>query len=401
LIFLIAARRSGAGNASPMSEATTILPRDALFADGDNAPDIPVCDHYCGVALRMRKSLELQAEIGPVFDITFDCEDGAPIGGEAEHASMVAEMVLSPDNRFGRVGARAHPLDHPAFAGDIDTLVGRAGDRLAHLMIPKPRGLEDVRQAIAHIDEVSRRHGRRVTLPLHVLIETHGALRDVMAIAALPRVESLSFGLMDFVSAHRGAIPLAGMSAQGQFQHPLVVRAKLEIAAACHASAKVPSHSVVTEFKDVGAIQAAARRASREFGYLRMWSIHPAQVRPIVEALHPAWPRSTTRSRSSWRRWPPDGRRSATECTVRSSCTTAPATATSGRSSSAPDVPASRCRPKSRCSCSARTRRTSQPSEVAAAGAALPRVGRQPGWTRRVGRPRRSALAACCDDVVR
>ena len=34
-----------------------ILPRDALFDDGDAAPDIPACDHYCVVELRMRKSL--------------------------------------------------------------------------------------------------------------------------------------------------------------------------------------------------------------------------------------------------------------------------------------------------------------------------------------------------------
>jgi len=265
-----------------------ILPRDALLDDGDAAPDIPVCDHYCGVELRMRKSLELQAELGPVFDITLDCEDGAPIGAEAEHAAMVAEIALSAENCFGRVGARVHPVDHPSFAADVETLVGRAGDRLAYLMVPKPRHLADVELAIAHIEHVSRVHGRGARLPIHALVETHGALRDVQAIAALPRIESLSFGLMDFVSAHRGAIPQQGMNAKGQFEHQLVVRAKLEISAACHAAAKVPSHCVVTEFKDQAAIQAAATRAAREFGYTRMWSIHPAQVRPIVEAFAPS-----------------------------------------------------------------------------------------------------------------
>lgn len=264
-----------------------MLPRDALFDAGDVAPDIPVCDHYCGVESRMRKSLALQAELGPVFDVTLDCEDGAPIGGEAEHAAMVAEIALSADNRFGRVGARVHPLDHPAFANDVETLIGRAGDRLAYLMIPKPRHVGDVARAIEVIDVIARIHARRADLPVHALIETHGALRDVQAIAALPRIESLSFGLMDFVAAHRGAIPLAAMSAKGQFEHPLVVRAKLEIAAACHAAARVPSHSVVTEFNDSAALQVAARRAAREFGYLRMWSIHPAQVRPIIEAFAP------------------------------------------------------------------------------------------------------------------
>ena len=262
-------------------------PHLALFEDGVTAPDLPVCDHYCGVEPRMRKALALQAEMGPVFDITLDCEDGAPIGAEAEHAAMVAELALSAENRYGRVGARVHPYGHPAFAADVETLVGRAGDRLAFLMVPKPRHLADLQHAIAHIDQVARSHGRGVSLPVHALVETHGALRDVQALAALPRVQSLSFGLMDFVSAHRGAIPQAGMSARGQFEHPLVVRAKLEISAACHAEAKVPSHCVVTEFKDTAALFAAASRAAREFGYTRMWSIHPAQIRPIVEAFAP------------------------------------------------------------------------------------------------------------------
>ena len=263
-------------------------PRDALFDSADLAPPLPVCDHYCGVEARMRKSLALQASMGPVFDITLDCEDGAPIGGEAEHARMAAELAMSGENRFGRVGARVHPVDHPAFADDVAALVGRAGTRLAYLMLPKPRSLADVQRAIAEIDHQSRVHQLARPIPVHALIETHGALREVDAIAAHPRIESLSFGLMDFVSAHRGAIPAAGMSAEGQFTHPLVVRAKLEIAAACHGHAKVPSHCVVTEFNDERAIAAAATRASREFGYTRMWSIHPNQIEPIVEAFAPS-----------------------------------------------------------------------------------------------------------------
>ena len=262
-------------------------PRDALFDAGEAATTLPVCDHYCGVELRMRKSLALQAELGPVFDITLDCEDGAPVGGEAAHAHMAAELAMSADNRFGRVGARVHPVDHPHFADDVATLVGRAGGRLAYLMVPKPRSLGDVERACAEIDHQSRVHGLHRALPVHVLIETHGALREVEAIAAHPRVESLSFGLMDFVSAHRGAIPASGMSAEGQFTHPLVLRAKLAIAAACHGFAKTPSHCVVTEFNDTRAITAAATHASRELGYTRMWSIHPNQIRPIVDAFAP------------------------------------------------------------------------------------------------------------------
>jgi len=181
-----------------------------------------------------------------------------------------------------RVGVRVHPVDHASFAADVATIAGGAGDRLSHLMVPKVESLADVVLAAAALDAAGA-----LALPLHVLIESPLAVHNAFAIAAHPRVQSLSFGLMDFVSAHAGAIPADGMGAAGQFTHPLVVRAKLEIASAAHAYGKVPSHCVVTEFSDIGAMQAAAKRAANEFGYTRMWSIHPNQIRPILEAFAP------------------------------------------------------------------------------------------------------------------
>ena len=268
-------------------------PADVLFEEGDVVPEIPVCDHYCGVEARMRKSLELQARMGPVFDVTLDGEDGAPVGGEVAHAQLIAELVVSPLNAHGRVGARVVPFDHPAFAPMLEALLPAAGARLAYLMIPKPRHIADLNAAVEAVDAVLQRAGitRAQHLPIHALVETHGALRDVWAMAAHPRIESLSFGLMDFVSAHRGAIPQTAMGTKspgGQFDHPLVLRAKLEIAAACHAHGKVPSHCVVTEFKDKAALQDAAEKASRRLGYTRMWSIHPDQIEPIVDAFAPS-----------------------------------------------------------------------------------------------------------------
>jgi citrate lyase subunit beta/citryl-CoA lyase len=257
-------------------------PRLALFdASEAEAPELPVCDHYAGVEARMRKSLELQVELGPVFDVTLDGEDGAPIGGEVDHAYLIAALLASDGNRFGRVGVRVQTIDHPRFA-DVVQIVLQAAKPPAYLMLPKPRGLADVSRAAEAIDMLGG-----ASVPLHALIETHGALHEAHAIAAHPRIESLSFGLMDFVSAHRGAIPASAMGVKGQFEHPLVLRAKVEIAAACHAHNKTPSHCVVTEFKHAAALMDAAGKACRQFGYTRMWSIHPAQIRPIVDAFTP------------------------------------------------------------------------------------------------------------------
>jgi citrate lyase subunit beta / citryl-CoA lyase len=263
-------------------------PQDALFDPGEPAATaLPVCDHYAGVEVRMRKSLELQSELGPVFDVTLDAEDGAPVGGEMDHVELMVELINGPTNRYGRVGARVKPVDHPLFADLVDLIVKKAGARLPYLMIPKVRGVADVDRAAAAVDHACQRHGIDRVIPLHTLAETHGALRQIDAIAAHARVQSISFGLMDFVSAHRGAIPQSAMSVHGQFEHPLVVRAKLDIAAACHAHGKTPSHCVVTEFKDTQALAAAANKAIRILGYTRMWSIHPAQIQPIVDAFAP------------------------------------------------------------------------------------------------------------------
>ncbi len=273
-------------------------PRDVLLGAQAGSVQLPVCDHYSGVEARMRKSLQLQAEMTQefgtcVFDVTLDCEDGAPVGGEADHAALVTELALTTAaaTPHARIAVRVHAVDHPSFDADMAHIAGLAGRVLTHIMVPKVETVADVERAQAALLAAGA-----PDLPLHVLIESPAAVQRAFEIAAHPSVQSLSFGLMDFVSAHGGAIPADGMgtglgqnpSGLGQFTHPLVLRAKLEIASACHAHGKVPSHCVVTEFKNAEAIRIAAQKAARELGYTRMWSIHPDQIRPILEAMAPS-----------------------------------------------------------------------------------------------------------------
>ncbi|MDB5772461.1 MAG: citrate lyase subunit beta / citryl-CoA lyase [Burkholderiales bacterium] len=260
-------------------------PSEVLFQGKRQPVAIPVCDHYAGSEKLIRKSIALQQELGPVFDITLDCEDGASAGNEEAHARLVASIIGSDDNRFNRLGARVHDISSEWFEKDV-AIIAEQAQRLAYLVIPKPEGIADVKKALDIINRHAKKAGRK-DLPVHVLIETHGALADAHAIAALPQVECLSFGIMDFVSAHYGAVPGSAMRSPGQFTHPLVVRAKLEISAACHAHGKVPSHSVTTEIKDTAVVAGDAQRAASEFGYTRMWSIHPNQIKPILKSLAP------------------------------------------------------------------------------------------------------------------
>jgi citrate lyase subunit beta/citryl-CoA lyase len=246
-----------------------------------------VVDHYAGSEKLMRKALQLQNELGPIFDLTCDCEDGARAGAEREHAEMAAGVVMSGDNRYGRVAVRVHDVTHAHWRQDIDIIVSLAGARLPFITLPKPRGVADVCAQIAYLRDVEAQNGIEREIPVHVLIETLGALREVWEIAATPGVESLDFGLMDFVSDHHGAIPGSAMKSPGQFSHPLVVRAKCEIATAALGNGVVPTHNVITELNDLDVIRDGAHRARQELGFLRMWSIHPRQILPIVEAMRP------------------------------------------------------------------------------------------------------------------
>lgn len=262
-------------------------PSEVLFQGECKPAFLPACDHYAGSEKLMRKSLALQEQLGPVFDITFDCEDGAAAGNEAAHANLIGEFLNSDHNRYDRIGARVHDVESEFFEQDVEILCRAAARRLAYLVIPKVGGASQVSRALQVINRHAREQGRR-NLPVHVLIETHHALAEVRAIAALPQVECLSFGIMDFVSAHYGAIPAVAMRSPVQFTHPLIVRAKAEIAAACHAYGKVASHNVTTDIRDPGVVAGDAARARNEFGYTRMWSIHPSQIEPIVQAFSPS-----------------------------------------------------------------------------------------------------------------
>ena len=261
-------------------------PRDVLLGAQAGRSLLPVCDHYSGVEARMRKSLQMQAEIAQefgacVFDVTLDCEDGAPVGGEADHAALVLSLLQSVSPGC-RVGVRLHAVDHQAFEADVATLLGHPSVKPAFAMLPKVDTPAQLAQALEAVDAAGAH-----SVPIHVLLESPLAIHHSFDIAAHPRVESLSFGLMDFVSAHGGAIPSSGMGVDGQFTHPLVVRAKLALSSAAHAFGKTPSHCVVTEFRDTAALRAAALKARNEMGYTRMWSIHPDQIRTIVDVFAP------------------------------------------------------------------------------------------------------------------
>ena len=270
-----------------MSTTNLVHPNDALFSGEKSFPIIPSCEHFAGSEKLILKALAMQDSIGPVFDITCDCEDGAQAGQERDHADMIVRVLTSAENKHKMAGARIHDYTHPAWKQDIDILVAGAGQVLSYITIPKCTSHAQAKEMIAYIQKVATFNGITREIPVHILVETHGALKAVHDIATLPWLQVLDFGLMDFVSGHHGAIPASAMRSPGQFDHRLLARAKAELVAAALANGVVPAHNVTLDLKNVETTHSDASRARNEFGFLRMWSIYPTQIEAIVSAMKP------------------------------------------------------------------------------------------------------------------
>ena len=167
----------------------------------------------------------------------------------------------------------------PAFGQDVATIAGKAGRP------PDPHHgaqgrVPDVERAVRALDAADARQ-----LPLHVLIESPAAVHRAFRHAAHPRVQSLSFGLMDFVSAHGGAIPrLTACPRQGSsatrwwcapsWKSLRPPRPRQGALALWSRSSATPGH--------------AGRRSARARVWLHPHVEHPpAQIRPILEAFAP------------------------------------------------------------------------------------------------------------------
>lgn len=275
---------------------SAIHPNQALFGGEKPFPIIPSCEHFAGSEKLILKALSLQDSLGPIFDITCDCEDGAAAGQEREHAEMIVRVLNSEANKCRMAGARIHDYTHAAWRQDVDILVGGVGQLLAYITIPKCTTAAQAAEMIAYIQKVAASQGITRQIPIHILVETHGALHEVYEIAALPWLQVVDFGLMDFVSGHHGAIPASAMRSPGQFEHRLLARAKAQVVAAALAHGVVPAHNVTLDLKNTETTFSDASRARNEFGFLRMWSIYPTQIPAIVDAMKPNYDEVTIAS---------------------------------------------------------------------------------------------------------
>ena len=200
---------------------------------------------------------------------------------------MIVRVQNSDLNKLGMSGVRIHDYTNAHWKLDVDIIVPGAGNKIAYITIPKPTKASQVSEMIEYIQKTASKAGIKREIPIHVLVETHGALLEVEKIAALPWMQVLDFGLMDFISGHHGAIPASAMRSPGQFEHELLRQAKTTMVAAALAHGVIPAHNVTLDLKNPYQTYKDAHRARNSFGFLRMWSIYPTQVQAIIDAMAP------------------------------------------------------------------------------------------------------------------
>jgi citrate lyase subunit beta/citryl-CoA lyase len=204
-----------------------------------------------------------------------------------EHAEMIVRILNSDINKYKMAGVRIHDFTHTSWKNDVDIIIKGIGGIVSYITIPKSTDQSQVAEMVDYIKKQAASYGIKKNIPIHVLIETHGALKAVHDIASIDWVQVLDFGLMDFVSGHHGAIRASAMRSPGQFEHRLLARAKAEVVAAAIANGVIPSHNVTLDLKNAEVTNNDAKRARNEFGFLRMWSIYPTQIQAIVDAMKP------------------------------------------------------------------------------------------------------------------
>lgn len=250
------------------------------------------CEHIAGNERFIIKGFSLQEQFTTVtdtslVDLTLDLEDGAPVGQEETLRRLCVDLLNSDSNKADQAGVRIHPITSPHALRDLEVLITKAGSKIRYITVPKINSVRDVRWARGLIDFYCSEINLPKPIPLHLLIETHSAVNQLSSIAKLPLIETFDFGLMDFISQFDGAIAASAMRSPEQFSHPLISATKQHISRVAIEHQIVPSHNVTVDIRDSNSAYADARKARREYGFLRMWSIHPNQIQSIIQGMLP------------------------------------------------------------------------------------------------------------------
>jgi citrate lyase subunit beta/citryl-CoA lyase len=215
--------------------------------------------------------------------VTLDLEDGVAPGEKERARARVIEALVDLDWGEKVVTVRPNPLEHPGGLRDIVEVVGRAGDVLDALVIPKVRRPGDVYAVGKLLDGMAVGYERAEGVGMGVIIEEVEALGRIDAVlGAHDRVESVSLGFGDYAASQDLEVDTIGGTADypGDVWH----YARFRTVAAARAAGVAAYEGPYADYSDPEGLREACRR-SRALGFDGKGAIHPAQLSVINDTF--------------------------------------------------------------------------------------------------------------------
>jgi citrate lyase subunit beta / citryl-CoA lyase len=230
----------------------------------------------------------LEKAPGIPADMSFlDLEDSvAPLEKEAARSKVVdAIKSLGWDERV--LCVRVNAWDTRFTYGDVIEVVGRAGERLDEVMLPKTQSAAEVVALDLLLSQVEANAG----LPLgHVGIEaqietTRGLINVEEICAASPRLETIVFGPADFAASMEMPVLTGGVEiAEYPGDHFHYVFSKILMAGRANGLQVIDGPFL--RVRETEELRSYSERA-RVLGYDGKWALHPDQVTVLNAIFSP------------------------------------------------------------------------------------------------------------------
>jgi citrate lyase subunit beta/citryl-CoA lyase len=219
--------------------------------------------------------------------VFLDMEDSvSPLEKESARPKVV-DAIRSQDWGDRIVCVRINAWDTKWTVGDIIDVVGKAGERLDEIMLPKVQTAAEVVATDLVLTQVEENAGLPIGhIGIDAQIETARGLINVEEIcAASPRLETIILGPVDMSASMEmpslgGGIEIPGYP--GDYFHYVFVK----ILMAGRANGLQVIDGPYVKVRDPDGFREFSRRAM-ELGYDGKWALHPDQITILNELFSP------------------------------------------------------------------------------------------------------------------
>lgn len=229
---------------------------------------------------KLSKGIDSGADV-----LLLDLEDAVAPSRKADARKIGADYITANRDKVGRprLFVRINALDTPYWAEDLAGIVGARPDGL---MLPKPRGGEDVHTLSVALDHAEQGAGitSGATKIIAIASETPiSLLKMATFVGASARLEGLTWGAEDLAAAIGARV---NREADGcTWTSPFRLARDMCLMTAVAGGAQ-PIDTVFADFRNLDGLRREATMAARD-GFVGKMAIHPSQVAIINEVFTP------------------------------------------------------------------------------------------------------------------